>query len=329
MATIKYSEHKVTCRKTFSGHCFPIKNRDPGRLSTEKLKVVRVVFTDTDATDSSSDEDEDHLLSFRRTRVKRHVHEITIQRSPIDRLETALNRHESNHETAVRPEDSQKTALDGETLPQNRGTGRENRRKTAAGREAGWPHMRKTALGRENGRKTGEVGRRTAFRGVRRRQWGRWAAEIRDPFRRVRVWLGTYDTAEEAAAVYDAAAVRLNGHKAVTNFCKRTENQNKPVSVKLQGSPNRFPLDNGGFRSVSSPTSVLLNGEYLTPPRQWGGEGMECLGLGDGVIDPFGIGALALDGVSNAVSFGGNGSEFADDFGELGWDDFFVDIGEF
>ncbi|KAK1304328.1 Ethylene-responsive transcription factor RAP2-11 [Acorus calamus] len=60
------------------------------------------------------------------------------------------------------------------------------------------------------------VGRR--FVGVRQRPSGRWVAEIKDSSQRVRLWLGTFDTPEEAARAYDEAARALRGENARTNF---------------------------------------------------------------------------------------------------------------
>ncbi|KAE8668037.1 ERF086 protein [Hibiscus syriacus] len=68
---------------------------------------------------------------------------------------------------------------------------------------------------RRGRRKQADPGR---FLGVRRRPWGRYAAEIRDPTTKERQWLGTFDTAQAAALAYDRAALSMKGTQARTNF---------------------------------------------------------------------------------------------------------------
>ncbi|XP_073055611.1 LOW QUALITY PROTEIN: ethylene-responsive transcription factor CRF2-like [Primulina eburnea] len=188
---------------------YSIPGRSKPETTTATICPRTIRVSVTDPDATDSSSDEEEGFFSKRRRVRKFINEVRIQPCPRD--------NESENVKVTRPS----VAV----------------------------MKRKKNSGRKIESRAQEVGNVRKFRGVRQRPWGKWAAEIRDPSRRVRLWLGTYDTAEEAAMVYDHAAIQLRGPDALTNF------STPPAVDEKTGSGYNSGEDSNN--NAKSPKSVL------------------------------------------------------------------------
>nr|GMD61913.1 ubiquitin-conjugating enzyme E2 28-like [Ipomoea batatas] len=213
-------KYKLTIRKDMDGNGNPVKYRVEKTVTLKQFKgglchnTPKVVRISVTDDDATDSEDEGVFCGGFRRIMKKHVSEVRLERG-------------------------------GFIEDRNEKGGNRFKKVKTGGKKMGQVVEDQQKCGNGSVRK---------FRGVRQRPWGKWAAEIRDPIRKTRIWLGTFNTAEEAVYVYDSAAIETRTATATAAAEKRNGNEDN----QLRAEPPTT-TENGTMNLLTS-TDCCLNG---------------------------------------------------------------------
>ncbi|PKI33874.1 hypothetical protein CRG98_045704 [Punica granatum] len=162
----------------------------------------------------------------------------------------------------------------------------------------------------KRGRRADGGNKYPVYRGVRMRPWGQWASEIRLPWKRNRIWLGTFATPEMAARAYDAAALAVKSRSATLNFPELAASLPKPAST----APHHIQAAATKAASMdiapTNPTTAITSGSQSSGSSEDLSTSSSCRDLGQ-ALTPSSSRRIKLDRGSTLIGTTGDNEEIS------------------